>query len=57
MVYAQERLSCDNDFRSDLGKRLMEVGVVLETALGGAQDVEGALVDGKLYIVQSRPQP
>jgi hypothetical protein len=29
----------------------------MEAELDGAQDVEGAVVDDDIYIVQSRPQP
>lgn len=40
-----------------LGARLGRIGVQLEKAFNGAQDVEGAIVDDSVYIVQSRPQP
>ena len=40
-----------------LGAKLGKVGVQLEEAFGGPQDVEGAIVDDSVYIVQSRPQP
>lgn len=40
-----------------IGERLCEVGVSLETVFGGAQDVEGALIDDRIFVVQSRPQP
>ena len=35
--------------------RLAEVGVELEERLGGPQDVEWALQDGELFVLQSRP--
>ena len=31
-------------------------GVAIERALGAAQDVEGVIRNGKIYIVQTRPQ-
>jgi hypothetical protein len=34
-----------------------EIGKLLEDRLEGAQDVEGAVVDEDIYIVQARPQP
>ncbi len=40
-----------------LGARLGKIGGQLEEAFGGPQDVEGAIVDDDVYIVQSRPQP
>lgn len=42
---------------SQIGERLSEVGVALETVFGGPQDVEGALVGDRIFVVQSRPQP
>jgi len=35
--------------------RLARVGVDLEERLGGPQDIEWALQDGELYVLQSRP--
>ena len=35
--------------------RLARVGVDLEARLGGPQDIEWALRDGELYVLQSRP--
>ena len=34
---------------------LADVGARLETLLGGPQDIEWAIADGKLYVLQSRP--
>ena len=38
-------------------RRLLGVGVQLEQAFGGAQDVEGCIVGKDLFVVQTRPQP
>ena len=45
--------------RGQRGARLGAVGRALQGALGGVpQDVEGGVVaDGRLFVVQSRPQP
>ncbi|CAG9466241.1 unnamed protein product [Pedinophyceae sp. YPF-701] len=55
--YSQQRVSVDAEARVKLGSRLCAIGEVLEGELGGAQDVEGAVVGGTIYLVQSRPQP
>jgi phosphoenolpyruvate synthase/pyruvate phosphate dikinase len=35
--------------------RLAKVGIDLEERLGGPQDIEWALQDGDLFVLQSRP--
>ena len=55
--YSRAALSVDGGARQALGGRLAAVGAALETAFGGAQDVEGALVGERVYVVQTRPQP
>jgi len=55
--YSAEALSVDAGARAALGGRLAAVGAALERAFGGPQDVEGALVGGRLFVVQTRPQP
>lgn len=35
--------------------RLVEVGLALETAFGSPQDIEWAIADGELFVLQSRP--
>ena len=39
-----------------LGKELGEVAVCIEQYYGASQDIEGALYNKEIYIVQSRPQ-
>jgi pyruvate,water dikinase len=34
---------------------LAELGCALEERFGGPQDVEWAIADGQLYLLQSRP--
>ena len=55
--YSRQALSVDAGARAALGAKLKEVGVALETAYGAPQDIEGGVVDGEVYVVQSRPQP
>lgn len=55
--YSQQELSWSDDVRGALGRRLAAVGRLLESEFEGPQDVEGCVVEGRLYIVQTRPQP
>lgn len=55
--YADEKLIWDEAFRTDLLKRVCDLGVAVEAAFGSPQDVEGAVDgEGKLFVVQSRAQ-
>jgi phosphoglucan,water dikinase len=54
--YSRVVLSLDESARKDLGRRLARIALALETALGVAQDVEGALVRDEVFLVQARPQ-
>ena len=40
-----------------VGQQLCKVAVELEEAFGAPQDVEGAIVESDVFIVQTRPQP
>jgi phosphoenolpyruvate synthase/pyruvate phosphate dikinase len=55
--YSRVELSRDASTRQRLGKRLAEVGRFVEEALQKPQDIEGALVNNHIYLVQARPQP
>jgi len=55
--YSQQELSWSEDVRTALGKRLAAVGRLLESEFDGPQDVEGCVVDGRYFVVQTRPQP
>jgi len=55
--YSRQPLSGGAEAREALGARLEAVGRALQAALGSPQDVEGAVVEGEVYVVQSRPQP
>jgi len=55
--YSKQELSQYEEVRVGVGRRLAAVGCLLETEFKCAQDVEGCLVGGKIWVVQTRPQP
>ena len=55
--YSKQELSTSADARKMIGKLLATIGAALEEAFGGPQDVEGAVVCGEIFILQTRPQP
>jgi len=54
--YSQERLIWDKSLRDELLAKIARAGLEVERACASAQDVEGALAEGKVYVVQTRPQ-
>jgi alpha-glucan,water dikinase len=54
--YSDERLVWDADFRTGTLAAIARIGMAVEEALGGPQDVEGAVAKGEYYVVQARPQ-
>jgi alpha-glucan,water dikinase len=54
--YGEEPLILNRKRRDPLLESIGELGLAVERALGGAQDIEGAVKDGRLYAVQTRPQ-
>jgi len=55
--YRHERLVQDASFQEQLMQQLCSVALEVEKACKGvAQDIEGCWHDGKLYVVQTRPQ-
>jgi phosphoglucan,water dikinase len=54
--YSKIPLSRDITVAPALGKRLAEIAHFIEDAQGEPQDIEGAIKDGTIFIVQSRPQ-
>jgi alpha-glucan, water dikinase len=54
--YTEERLVWDEAIRSELLAGIARLGIVVETALGSAQDIEGAFAEGAHYLLQTRPQ-
>lgn len=54
--YTQERLVWDEAFRRELLESIARVGLAVERACGSPQDIEGAIAQGRCYVVQTRPQ-
>jgi len=55
--YSTEPLMTDDAFRSELCRKIAQIGKAVEDTMdGSAQDVEGCVKDGVYYIVQARPQ-
>jgi phosphoenolpyruvate synthase/pyruvate phosphate dikinase len=54
--YSRVRLSQDYSALERLGGRLAEIGAIVETAFNGPQDIEGFVVNDRIYLVQARPQ-
>ena len=55
--YANDPLVRDEEFRDQILCAIAEAGVAIEAALDGvAQDIEGVVKNGEIYIVQTRPQ-
>jgi alpha-glucan,water dikinase len=54
--YAQEPLVWDETFRRGLLASITRLGLEVERACGPAQDIEGAVAQGRFYLVQTRPQ-
>jgi alpha-glucan,water dikinase len=54
--YTQEPLVWDQTFRDELTAKIAQIGLEVERACGSPQDVEGAVAQGKFYVVQTRPQ-
>ncbi|MEW6587464.1 MAG: PEP/pyruvate-binding domain-containing protein, partial [Nitrospirota bacterium] len=54
--YTGKPLLWDEDFIQGFMRKIGEIGMAVEEALQGPQDIEGAYSKGKYYVVQSRPQ-
>lgn len=54
--YTDERIVWDEGFRTEMMKRIAEIGLITEKALGSPQDIEGAFSKGSFHVVQTRPQ-
>ena len=46
----------DAAFRAEVLARITQVGIAVERTLGCAQDIEGVVMKGEVYVVQTRPQ-
>ncbi|KAM0827910.1 hypothetical protein ACQ4PT_067884 [Festuca glaucescens] len=54
--YTSDTLITDSGFRSSIFSSIARAGHAIEELYGSPQDVEGAVKDGKIYVVQTRPQ-
>jgi alpha-glucan,water dikinase len=55
--YKTDKIMIDKQYRENIIRQLALVGVAIEQVFEGeAQDVEGVVSNGKVFIVQSRPQ-
>jgi alpha-glucan,water dikinase len=54
--YSQERAVWDEPFRTGLLLAIARIGFAIAEAFGSPQDIEGAVVKGEFYVVQTRPQ-
>lgn len=54
--YTAEPLVNDAKFREGILRKIAEVGIAVEKALGSAQDIEGVVMGGEVFVVQTRPQ-
>jgi phosphoglucan,water dikinase len=54
--YSTEPLTISEEAALNLMARLTEIGVRIEQAMGGPQDVEGAVRGDEVYLLQARPQ-
>jgi alpha-glucan,water dikinase len=54
--YSTTPLLRDEAFRNGILSKIKEIGVIVETAFGHPQDIEGAYKEGRYYVLQSRPQ-
>ncbi|KAJ0085762.1 hypothetical protein Patl1_08692 [Pistacia atlantica] len=54
--YSRDRLIVDKAFQLLLFSRIAEAGKIIENLYSCAQDIEGVVKDGVIYVVQARPQ-
>ncbi|KAK4485750.1 hypothetical protein RD792_008396 [Penstemon davidsonii] len=54
--YTSDALIIDGKFRHSILSSIARAGSAIEELYGSAQDIEGVVKDGKIYVVQTRPQ-
>lgn len=54
--YSSDPLMVDGKFRHSILSSIARAGSAIEELYGSAQDIEGVIRDGKVYVVQTRPQ-
>ncbi|XP_004509565.1 alpha-glucan water dikinase, chloroplastic isoform X1 [Cicer arietinum] len=54
--YSTDALMIDGSFRQSILSSIARAGNAIEELYGTPQDIEGVIKDGKVYVVQTRPQ-
>jgi len=54
--YSSDQLILDGSFRKSILSNIARAGNEIEGLYGSPQDIEGVIKDGKVYVVQTRPQ-
>lgn len=54
--YSSDPLIVDSNFRQKILSNIARAGNAIEQLYGSAQDIEGVVRDGQIYVVQTRPQ-
>ncbi|WOL20723.1 alpha-glucan water dikinase, chloroplastic isoform X1 [Canna indica] len=54
--YISDPLIVDKNFRNSLLSSIAQAGHAIEELYGSPQDIEGVVKDGKIFVVQTRPQ-
>ncbi|KAJ6721894.1 hypothetical protein OIU85_024934 [Salix viminalis] len=54
--YSSDPLITDENFRRSILSSIARAGNAIEELYGSAQDIEGVVRDGNVYVVQTRPQ-
>ncbi|GAB2280495.1 hypothetical protein Dimus_015122 [Dionaea muscipula] len=54
--YSSDPLINNGNFRQPLLSSIARAGNIIEELYGSPQDIEGVVKDGKIYVVQTRPQ-
>lgn len=54
--YSSDQLITDGNFRQSILSNIARAGSAIEELYGSPQDIEGVVRDGKIYVVQTRPQ-
>ncbi|CAI0405203.1 unnamed protein product, partial [Linum tenue] len=54
--YSSDPLMIDDNFQKSTLSKIASAGHAVEELYGSPQDIEGVVRDGKIYIVQTRPQ-
>ena len=54
--YTNDPLIVDPSFRKSVLCSIAKAGNAIEELYGSPQDIEGVIKDGKIFVVQTRPQ-